>query len=227
MNNKIKKFEKNYFEGYFKGAVGDFTKKDLKLSRNWFWAWIKKLEKHIPLKNVNGKKALEIGCSIGGVASILTEKGLDVRATDISRLAVERASKLNKKAKFSVLDIQKRIPFKEKFDFIFAFEVVEHLEDPLEAIKNMKEVLNKQGYLVISTPYPYAWNFRDPTHINVKYPNEWVKLMKKAGFRKVAYHRFSLLPLLYRYNKHFQIIIPFAIPLPFINSPIFFIGTNE
>lgn len=227
MKRDTEKFEKDYFEGYFKGAVGKFKKKDLELSKRWFWAWIKKLQKHIPFEELKENKVLEIGCSIGGVAKILTEMGFRVHATDISKLAVDGAAKLNKKAEFSVLDIRKKIPGKDKYGLILAFEVVEHLEDPEMAISNMREGLKKGGYLVVSTPYPYKWNFRDPTHINVKHPNDWVRIMKRVGFKKVKYHRFSLIPFFYRYNKYFQLIIPFPIPLPYINSPIFFVGKNE
>ena len=35
------------------------------------------------------------------------------------------------------------------------------------------------------------------------------------------------LPLLYRFNKRFHVILPFAIPLSFINSPILFIGKKN
>jgi len=218
------KFEENYFEGWFKGAVGDFTPKDLEISRNWFWGWLKKLNQYVPVKKGKERTVLEIGCSIGGAASLLSERGFKVYASDVSRYAVERAKKLSPKINFSVFDIQKGIPLKIKFDLIIAFEVVEHLQKPEQAIKYIYNNLDSGGILVISTPYPYPWIYSDPTHINVRYPEEWVKIMKNTGFKNVSYHRFSLLPLLYRFNKRFHVILPFVIPLSFINSPIYFIG---
>lgn len=223
--NKIDgKFEKNYFSGYFRGAVGSFAKADIELSRNWFWGWLKKLNNYVPVENGEGKTVLEIGCSIGGVASLLSERGFDVYASDISKYAIDRASKLSPNVKFFVFDIQKKVALREKFDIIIAFEVVEHLNSPKDAIKNMYKSLKAGGFLVISTPYPYSWAYNDPTHINVKYPNEWTKIMRDAGLINIAYHRFSLLPFFYRFYKKFHIIFPFSIPLPFVNSPIFFIG---
>ncbi len=218
------KFEESYFQGWYKKAVGSFTNDDLELSKRWFYSWIKKLDEYIPMKNGNGVKVLEIGCSIGAVSNILTERGFDVWATDVSEYAVENAKKLTPKAKFSVLDIQEGINLSEKFDIIIAFEVVEHLENPEKAIKNMYNGLQEGGKVVISTPYPHKWNFRDPTHINVKYPHEWVKIMEETGFKNVKYHEFTLLPFFYKFNKNFQLIIPFAIPFPYINNPIYFIG---
>ncbi len=218
------KFEENYFEGWFKGAVGNFTRKDLEISRNWFWGWLKKLNQYVPISSGKGRTVLEIGCSIGGVASLLSERRFEVYASDISRYAVERAKKLSPNIRFFVFDVQKGIPLKTKFNLIIGFEVVEHLREPKRAIKHMYNSLEDRGTLVISTPYPYSWIYRDPTHINVKFPSEWVKIMKAVGFKEISVRRFSLLPLLYRFNKRFHIILPFAIPLSFVNSPIFFIG---
>lgn len=218
------KFEESYFEGWFKGAVGNFTPSDLQISRNWFWGWLKKLNEHIPIEKGKGRKVLEIGCSIGGVASLLADRGFKVYASDISRYAVEKARKLSPQINFSVFDAQKGIPLKIKFDLIISFEVVEHLEKPELAIKHMYDNLKPGGTLVLSTPYPYPWIYSDPTHINVKFPKEWVKMMNTVGFKKVSFHRFSLLPFFYRLNRNFHIVLPFAIPLSYINSPIYFIG---
>ncbi len=223
---KAKKFEESYFKGWYKSAVGNFTAEDLKISKRWFYAWLVKLNEYVPLQKGHGKRVLEIGCSIGAVSNLLSERGFSVWATDISSYAVKKAQKLTPAAKFSVLDIQQKITLKEKFDYIIAFEVVEHLDKPEKSIKNMYDALIPRGKVIVSTPFPYPWNFRDPTHINVKYPNEWVAIMKEVGFKKVSYHRFTLIPFFYRFNKRFQFIIPFAIPLPYLNSPIFFIGTK-
>ncbi len=89
------KFEENYFEGWFKGAVGNFTRNDLEISRNWFWGWLKKLNQYVPIEKGKGKKVLEIGCSIGGVATLLHDRGFEVYASDISKYAVDRAKKLS------------------------------------------------------------------------------------------------------------------------------------
>lgn len=223
-SKKNKKFEESYFDGYYKNAVGDFSSSDLELSRRWFWSWLKKLNQYVPITKGKGKKILEIGCSIGGVTSLLVENGFEVWASDISNYAVKNAQKLTPQAKFLVFDIQEKIPVRTKFDYILSFEVVEHLEDPEKAFKNMYNSLENKGTVIVSTPYPYPWNFNDPTHINVKYPEEWVKMMKKVGFKQVKYHRFTLFPYFYKLNKHFQVILPFAVALPYINSPIFFIG---
>jgi len=226
--NIEKKFEEEYFEGYYKRAVGSFTKKDLEISKNWFWAWLAKLDQYVPIEKGNGRSVLEIGCSIGAVSNILAERGFEVIASDVSQYVLAKAAKLTPNVRFVKINVEKEINLKKKFDIIIAFEVVEHLENPEKGIYNMYKALKKQGgILVFSTPYPYKWNFNDPTHINVRYPKEWIGIMKKVGLKDIEYHRFSLLPFFYRFNRHFQIIIPFAVPIPYINSPIFFIGKRD
>lgn len=224
-NQKVnKKFEIKYFEGYFKGAVGEFSKKDLELSRNWFSAWLSVISTLLNISDGRGVKVLEIGCSIGGMSSLLADRGFEVWASDVSELAVKKASSLDSRVKFSVIDVQKEIPLRQKFDFVIATEVVEHLEFPKEALKNIYSVLKPGGKVIISSPYPYMWNMKDPTHINVKFPHEWMNLLRQVGFQKITYKRFSLLPFFYRFGRRFHIIFPFTIPLPNINSPIIFLG---
>lgn len=224
--NQDKKFEESYFKGWYKNAVGNFNKKDLELSTNWFYAWLEKLNQYIPIEKGRGRKILEVGCSIGAVSHMLSKRGFDVWATDISKYAVDKAKKLTPKAHFEVVDIQEKIKLKEKFDLVISFEVVEHLENPTLGIENMYTMIKKGGKMVLSTPYPHKWNYNDPTHINLKTPDEWIRIMSKVGLTKVECHKFTLLPFFYRYNKKFQIILPFHIAIPYLNSPIFFIGTK-
>jgi len=224
MKTKKKIFEHTYFEGYFKRAVGEFGLNDLHISTNWFWGWLKKIDSFLPVKEGKGRTVLEIGCSIGGFARLLADRGFRVYATDISTYAVSRAKRLSPDIHFSTLDIRKPIRLTPMFDYIFSFEVVEHLENPELAIAHMYNKLKKSGYLIFSSPYPYSWIYRDPTHINVRYPDEWIFAMRNAGFRRISLYKFSLLPFFYRYNKHFHIVLPFHIPLSFINNVILFVG---
>lgn len=220
----VKKFEESYFKGWFKRAVGNFTSSDLEISRRWFWGWFKKLNQYVPVLQGKGRTVLEIGCSIGGMASLFSQRGFEVYASDISSYAVARAKKLSPQIHFYTFDIQKGIPIRKKFDIIVALEVVEHLAHPKRALTHMYKSLKTGGTVVFSSPYPYSWSYSDPTHINVKYPHQWIKMMTEVGFKNTTYHRFSLLPFFYRLHKIFHIIFPFPIPLTFINNPIFFIG---
>lgn len=227
---KGKNFEQNYFSGYYKRNVGNFEKKDLEKSINWFAGWFAYLQKFVDFKKGNGKKALEIGCSIGGASHILSKRGFTVYASDISSFAVGKAEKLVRKLEKNIFfynfDVEKGIPLKEKFDIIIAFEVIEHLHNPLKAVIIMREKLREGGTLLCSTPnLPYDMS-SDPTHINVKSEEEWEKIFKNAGFKNIKTTQVSFLPFFYKFSKYFHIVFPVAVRSRYINSPLFIIAKN-
>ena len=49
-------------------------------------------------------------------------------------------------------DVTKKIPFKNKFDWIIFGEVLEHVSDDDEALENIGKSLKKGGKLILSTP---------------------------------------------------------------------------
>lgn len=223
-----KKFEKKYFFNYYKRNVGNFTIRDLEKSINWFTGWFKYLQKLVNLKNGKGRRVLEIGCSIGGASSVLSDRGFNVFASDTSDYALLRASKLAKDQRRKILfykfDVQKEISIKENFDIIFSFEVIEHLKNPLKAIKNMRSKLKTKGILICSTPNKDYDMSSDPTHINVKTKEAWIIIFEEAGFNKIQTRQISFLPFFYNFNKNFHFILPFPIRSKYINSPLFIIA---
>jgi 2-polyprenyl-3-methyl-5-hydroxy-6-metoxy-1,4-benzoquinol methylase len=219
-------FEESYFAGHYKSHVGDFQMQNLNPAIRWFHGWFDHLNKFVDVKYGNRRKALEIGCSIGGASHALYERGFDVYASDISKYAVVRAEKLARKLgrdiKFFVCDVQKAIPLKEQFDLIICFEVIEHLEDPLKAIKNLRDKLKKDGILICSTPNGDNDVYFDPTHINVRPAKEWEKTFKKARFSDVTLSQVTFIPFVHRLNMH--ITLPFPIYSRYINAPLFIIA---
>lgn len=222
-NNSPKDYGKNYFTEQF-NAVGHFDEVALKRNKYWFSGQLAFFEKHFFLSFKNAKKILEVGCAIGGIADIFDEKGVKVWAVDISDYAIKKAKKLSPKIKFTVCDIQEEIPIDERFDLVFAFEVLEHLEDPFPGLVNIRKALNKGGKLVATTPYPFKKYIEINTHVSVLDPRKWAELMKRAGFKKIKYQPVTFIPFLYRLNLRLNIILPFNSNLPFINSTVFYVA---
>lgn len=230
VKNNSSKFEKNYFTGYYRDNVGSFGIKDLQRSLNWFHGWFKHLESFVDFTKGNGRKVLEVGCSMGGASFLLADRGFTVFASDISKYALEKAKKLakllGKNISFYTFDVQKDIPIREKFDIICAFEVIEHLEKPEAAIKNMRSKLKTNGVLICSTPNGEHAVSDDPTHINIKSALEWKKIFESAGFKDIQLNQVSFLPFFYKFSKRFHVVIPVAIYSKYINSPLFIVAKN-
>lgn len=217
-----KTFEEFYFKGYYKGIADFSSKRDHELS-NWFAGMFNYINRHYPIKKGKGKKLIEYGCATGAVSSVLRDFGWDITATDISKYAVKKAQKNYKEIKFLVHDIEK--PFKDnKFDLAVAFDVIEHLPHPEIGIKNVYNLLKIEGSAIFSTPNNYPHVYNDPTHISVKTPSEWKKIMKKVGFKKIFMKQITLIPYLYRWHSRFALALPFATKTPYLISPVIIIA---
>jgi len=209
-----------YFHSHYNPQEKDWGMQDLIYYRNWYFSWVTYIC-NIPLvnKKLIGKPiGFEIGSAIGGTTSLLAEKGIQMTGSDISREIVKQAGKINKSIPFVFCDIQKGIPGKKKYDFIFAFEVLEHLADPITSLKNIRRGLKKGGVLVASTPYPFKKAYTDPTHCSVMYPSEWKTIFRKAGFSRTATRPMSFFPFLWKLSKFLNPVLPFYIPFDNIVS---------
>lgn len=227
-NKKTKKkkiYEEDFFQGIFAHAVGKFTKEDLKSSSDWFYTWMRLIKRTIPLSAKRKSRVLEVGCSIGGFAVLLEKEGFkEVYASDISEYVIKYAKKLTPSIHFSSFDLEKSIPISGRFDYIFGFEVLEHINNPQKALENVCKKLKKDGYLIMSTPPPYKRFIETPTHVSVMGDKEWKKLLKKAGFRKIIVKKVTFIPILWRYNRYLNYTFPFSVDVPIIglNTTIFY-----
>lgn len=213
-----KEFDKNYFGIFFK----KYNSSELIFYYRWFKGWIKLLDKFLPLESGRGKDTLEIGCAIGAFSKILKEREFRVTATDISEFIIEKAKKLQKDIKFSVLNIEKESLLDKKYDYIFAFEVLEHLKNPEKALMNMKKKLKENGQLVFSTPIPTRQTLADPMHINVHKPSYWINLGNKLRFKNVTFKTVAFVPFLYRFSQLFSIGFITKFNIPFVNNTCFY-----
>lgn len=103
-----------------------------------------------------GAKVLEAGCGVGAQTVILSKNSPQacITAIELSPGSLEEAEALIKKAKiknvvFGQADIN-HLPFEDgSFDHVFVCFVLEHLKDPLRALKSLKRVLKKGGTITV------------------------------------------------------------------------------
>jgi ubiquinone/menaquinone biosynthesis C-methylase UbiE len=98
-------------------------------------------------------KVLEAGCGIGAQTSILVRNCPQTRfvSIDISRDSIRLAEKLitSENVTFQQADIFD-LPFEaESFDHIFVCFVLEHLQNPAEALVSLGKVLKKGGSITV------------------------------------------------------------------------------
>jgi ubiquinone/menaquinone biosynthesis C-methylase UbiE len=105
------------------------------------------------IENISGR-VLEVGCGAGGMAKAIKyyRPDLDVVGIDISKKAINQARKDPSGVKFSCGDAYK-IPFKDKsFDAVLMFDLLEHLDDPLKSLLEIRRVLKPDGIFSAFVP---------------------------------------------------------------------------
>lgn len=148
---------------------------------------------------VRGKRLLEVGANLGLFLDTARSAGWTARGIEPSKWAVETG-----RERFGVELDQK--PLEElddppgSADAIVLLDVLEHLIDPLEALRRLRPLLDDEGVLALSTVNiaglharlrgeKWPWLIRP--HLHYFTPTTLATLLQKAGFRMVEW---SLVP---------------------------------
>lgn len=211
---KIDKNYKDYFKNQYKLS---FTEQDIYNYKKWFLSQYIFINKFINIKSTS--KILEIGSAFGGFYNILTERqrknyiGLELDNDAV--LFSNNFFKVDCFKNKSILDYDEH----GKKDFVFAFEVLEHFDDPIKEIGKIYETLNSNGIFCGTTPYPFKKNIEgDYTHYFVLHPLNWEKLFYHIGFSEVKTKPMSFIPFIWRIWPFFNIKLPFYIPFKYFIS---------
>ena len=117
----------------------------------------KLLDKH----NIN-PPFLDAGCGIGDLSYHLGSKKFDGKAIDLSKKAYTIAK--NKLQKFPKIKVERTDLEKVggKYNCIFLWDVMEHIENDIKSLKIIRHLLNKNGYLLLHVPSNMnEWNWDD------------------------------------------------------------------
>lgn len=122
----------------------------------------------------NAKTVLDIGCGTRHFLSELHKlhPSLKLYGSDFSEESIKVSKSVLPDADFFILDVYNIAPdFNKKYDIVICTEVLEHLLQPGEALKNIFSLLSEKGTLVLTVP-----NGRIDTysgHINFWSPESW------------------------------------------------------
>lgn len=134
---------------------------------------------------------LEVGSGMGHLVGQLS-RWFEAYGIDLNHWAVKQSKKVSEQASLQTASAQD-LPYKnESFNVVIIKHIVEHLPDPAKAINEIGRVTEKNGVLILATPNlssllkPWKgekWiGYQDPTHISLKEPQEWLRLIQEAGF---------------------------------------------
>ena len=104
--------------------------------------------------NLNNKKVLDIGCGGGILSEELCKQGAKVTGIDSSSKSISIARQHAKQNNYDIKYINKSI-FEITdlgiYDFVICFEMIEHINEPNDLIKKIKEHSSKKSGLFLST----------------------------------------------------------------------------
>lgn len=128
-------------------------------------------------------RILDVGCGTGANLLMLSKYG-QAEGVDVSEdaLAFCRARGLNEVK----LGAGEELPYEDgTFDLVTAFDVVEHMDDDLAGLKEMRRVLRPGGRVLLFVPtFMFLWGLQDDvSHHRRRYRlPELHRVLEQAGF---------------------------------------------
>jgi SAM-dependent methyltransferase len=198
-----------YFRSHYRSS---FSERDVVNYKKWFTAQWRLIQRKAPL--LHGARVLEIGSGTGGFFSVI-DCGVanDYIGIELDPEACDFANGFFATSVFKNVSLQD-LPTSESYDFIYAFEVLEHLDNPSEAIEKIYSLLKPGGTFCGTTPFPFKKNvLADDTHLSVLHPSNWIRLFQMARFNLPQTYALSFAPLLWRISPGLNVRLPFYVPI--------------
>jgi SAM-dependent methyltransferase len=165
-------------------------------ARNRLIIWA--LERYFP----QAATFMEIGCGTGFVLSGIRQAfpELTLSGSEIFSDGLAFAAERLPGVALYQMDAR-RIPFREEFDVIGAFDVLEHIREDEQVLSQMYQATRQHGGILVTVPqYPFLWSQADDYahHVRRYRARELKDKVRRAGFNVIRLTSFvsMLLPLL-------------------------------
>lgn len=225
------KINDNYYKKYYEGGYyeeeqgGSLINYLLRQFRHFSYSRKQKLM----ISSVNKKQItiLDIGCGGGDFLDSLDSKTFKKFGLEINKEGQELS---RQKGIRTFKEELPKLKIKEKFDVVTLWHVLEHVVDQKELLNHIRNILHKQGVLIIQTPNSKSKGFKlgrkdwfhldSPRHLYLHCPESLELLAKETNFKvrkivnecydypldlfwSVRNHRYKLfLYVFYIFNKY-------------------------
>lgn len=168
--------------------------------RHWWFEGRRRVIREVLRRHLLPKakrRILDVGCGTGGMFPLLMEFGA-VDGAEFSPDARARAQRKFPGRRVEACELPATLP-EGTWDVVTAFDVIEHLDDPVGSLKTMRSRLPFDGQVVVTVPaFQFLWSRHDDVnHHKRRYGRlELVSHLSSAGFNVsfVSYFNTLLFP---------------------------------
>ncbi len=144
-------------------------------------------------------RLLEVGCASGAYLDWMARRGWRVEGIEFSAAAAAQARSLGYRVHTGPVETAPAPT--EPYDLVVGWMVLEHLHDPIGALRRLREWTKPGGWLVLSVPNADSWELRAfgdawyalhlPNHLWHPGRRTVEKVLERAGWRlsRVVYQR--------------------------------------
>lgn len=197
--NPMKAFIQGYNEAYEDGGkysghlkiISNTIKEKGESALGWPY---KTFLKYIRRNNIRFNTFFEVGCGIGHFIYYMNKLGFKAQGCDIS-VSAQKAAKELFGINILLSDFNERTVERESQEIIIAFELIEHLERPMNFFRIVESKLRKNGLFFLSTPnsdtgYPLTWNIPGaipPFHLCIFNKQSLTQAAKLSGLEIIDF----------------------------------------
>lgn len=186
---------------------------ELKEQQNTFWWFAGKREIvtdfavfFAGLKKGTNIRILDVGCGMGLMLERLshfgTVFGMDTEESAV-KYCTDMCNEQGIKANISKGALPDEIPFDaNSFDYVFALDVLEHVDNDCRALSILHSLLKKEGKLILTVPADMSlWSYNDELnhHFRRYDKQELIEKVMQAGFHIIncSYYNSILYPAIW------------------------------
>lgn len=146
------------------------------------------------------ERVLDIGCDVGTFGAALRREGMaaQVEGIELSAAAKEAEKVLDRVYRVDLSHSREGLP-ESAYDLVLCLDVLEHMQDPWEALRRTHALLRREGTLVVSLPnvrnfrvvlpllFQGRWDYAstgllDRTHLRFFTRATAIELLESSGF---------------------------------------------
>lgn len=180
----------NLYSNYYPRSKFDISQCKAHPEKNKFSLWLdgdyRSAYRWVP-KRVT---VLDVGCGFGESLAYHTSRGCDVYGVEADENIRQVADKYGYRVHIGLFDPEVYEP--NFFEFITMDQVIEHIADPVAALKGINNILKKDGCLLLAVPNPQGWgakffgkkwiNWHAPYHLQHYSISSMAAIAEHAGF---------------------------------------------